>query len=185
AGNAAAAPPHASLSVEQLASKVGLYRDASTGNVGRIFVRDGQLMASADTGEDNSVGLTPLSANRFVVLGTPIAIEFVPAGNGRAPEIHVTGDGPKPVVSQKLEPFALSSKQLRAYAGEYGSPELEVTYTLAARGSGLVVQMPGRGDTVLRPIAQDVFAGGVLNVVKFSRDAHGVIMGFTVNTNGV
>jgi Domain of unknown function (DUF3471) len=129
--------------------------------------------------------LTPLSATRFVLPGTPVVVEFVPAANGRAPELHETGDGPKPIVSQKLEPFALSSQQLRAYAGEYGSPELEVTYTLAARGSGLVVRMPGRGDTVLQPIERDVFAGGVLNVVKFSRDPHGVITGFTVNTNGV
>ena len=37
----------------------------------------------------------------------------------------------------------------------------------------------------MQPVERDLFAGGVLNVVKFSRDAHGVITGFTVNTNGV
>jgi CubicO group peptidase (beta-lactamase class C family) len=185
ANSAPATPPHMSLSAEQLASKTGLYRDASTGTVGRIFVRDGKLMASADTGEDNSVELTPVSANRFVVLGTPVVVEFVPAKPGRPQEVRVTGDGPKPTVSQKPPAFAPSSKELRRFAGRYASPELDVTYTLAARGSGLVMQMPGRADVVLQPIFPDAFAGGVVNAVKFSRGAHGVVTGFTVNTNGV
>src|SRR5207245_309486 len=129
---------HVSLSAEQLASKAGLYRDPSTEAVGRIFVRDGKLMASADAGEGASVELTPVSANRFVVLGTPIAVEFVPAASGRAQEVRVTGTGPKPVVSQKLDPYSLSSTELSEFAGEYTSPEIEVTYTIAARDSRLV-----------------------------------------------
>jgi CubicO group peptidase (beta-lactamase class C family) len=177
--------PSVSLSDEQLARKVGLYRNPSTGAVGRIFVRDGKLMASADAGEGNSVELTAVSANRFVVPGTPIAVEFAPAASGRAQQIHVTGTGPKPVVSQKLDAFAPSSTELRAFAGEYTSPEIEVTYTLAARNSGLVLQMPGRPDVVLRPIFRDEFAGTLVNVVMFSRDAHGVVTSFTVNTSGV
>jgi hypothetical protein len=184
ASRATATPPKVSLSAEQLASKVGLYRDPSTEAVGRIFVRDGKLMASADAGEGESVELTPVSANRFVVLGTTIAVEFVPAANGRAQEIHVTGTGPKPIVSQKLDAFTPSSTELRAFAGAYTSPELEVTYTLAARDSGLVIQMPGRTDVVLQPIFPDAFAGAVVNVVKFSRDARGVVTGFTVNSSG-
>jgi CubicO group peptidase (beta-lactamase class C family) len=183
--SAAATPPHVSLSAEQLASKVGLYRDPSTEAVGRIFVRDGKLMASEDAGGEASVELTPVSANRFVVLGTTIAVEFVPAASGRAQEVRVAGTGPKPVVSQKLDAYSLSSSELRAFAGEYTSPEIEVTYALAGRDSDLVIQMPGRADVVLQPIFPDAFAGAVVNVVKFSRDAQGVVTGFTVNTSGV
>jgi len=147
-----ATPPHVSLSAEQLASKVGLYRDPSNESVGRIFVRDGKLMASEGAGEGESVELTPVSANRFVVRGTAIAVEFVPAAPGRPQEIHVTGAG-KPVVSQQVTTsFTPSSTELRALAGAYTSAELEGTYTLAARDSGLVIQIPGRADIVLQPI---------------------------------
>src|SRR5262249_1371303 len=151
-----------SLSAEQLASKVGLYRDPSNERVGRVFVHDGKLMASADAGEDHSVELTPVSANRFVVLGTPIVVEFVPATPGRPQEVRGTGDDPKPTGSQKLDAFAPSSRELRSFAGEYASPELDVTYTLIARNSGLVMQMPGRADVVLEPIFRDGFAGAVV-----------------------
>ena len=66
ASSGTATPPHVSLSAEQLASKVGLYRDPVTESVGRIFVRNGKLMASEGAGEGESVELTPVSANRFV-----------------------------------------------------------------------------------------------------------------------
>jgi hypothetical protein len=55
---------------------------------------------------------------------------------------------------------------------------------LVARDSGLVLQIPGRNDIVLQPIFSDAFAGGVVGVVKFSRDAGGAVTGFTANSSG-
>jgi hypothetical protein len=134
--SASALPPHVSLSAEQLASKVGLYRDQLTETVGRIFLRDGKLMASPGTGEDPSVELTPVGANQFVASGTPIAVEFIPAAPGRPQQVHVTGAGPKPIVSQQLTTsFAPSSAELRAFGAEYTSAEVEGTYTLAPRNA--------------------------------------------------
>ncbi len=184
AGRVIATPAHVSLSSEQLASKVGLYRDPVTESVGRIFLRDGKLMASEGAGEGESVELTPVSENRFVVSGTSFAVEFVPPAPGRPQEVRVTGVGPKPTVSQKVAPFAPSSTELRAFQGEYTSSEVEGTYTLAARDSSLVIQIPGRADVVLKPIFPDAFAGAIVGIAKFSRDADGVVTGFTVNASG-
>jgi CubicO group peptidase (beta-lactamase class C family) len=185
ANSTPATQPRVPLAAEQLASKVGLYRDPSTEAVGRIFLRDGKLWASADAGEENSVELTPVSANRFVVPGTPIELEFTPA-TGLAQEVRVVGDGPKPIVQERVvNAFAPSSTELRAFAGEYASRELEVMYTVTVRDPGLVIQMPGGADVVLRPIFLDTFHGSVVNVVKFSRDACGGVTGFTVNASGV
>ena len=182
---ASATPPPVSLSAEQLASKVGLYRNPSTESVGRIFLRDGKLMASAGVGEDESVELTPVSENRFVVSGTTITVEFVPAATGRPQEIHETSAGSKPIVSQLLSnSFAPSGAELRAFQGEYASAELEGTYTVAASDSGLVIHLPGRGDTALKPIFPDAFVGAGFGVVKFSRNAAGVVTAFTMNPPG-
>ena len=180
-----ATPTHVSLSAEPLASKVGVYYDPVSESVGRIFLRHGKLMASEGVGEDESVELTPVSENRFVVSGTPIAAEFLPGAPGRPQEIRVTGAGPKPTVSQKVASFTPSSEELRAFTGEYTSAEVEGTYTLVARDSGLVIHTPGRGDTVLQPIFRDAFVGSGFGVVKFSRDADGVVTGFTVYASGV
>jgi hypothetical protein len=181
-----AASPKASLSLEELQSKAGLYYDAASENFGRIFVRDGRLMASPGAGSGDEFELAPVDANHFAVVGTPVAIEFVPATAGRPQEIHVTGDGPKPSVSQLVtDTFKPSSAQLGAFAGDYISRELETTYTIRARDAGLVIQIQGRADVDLKPIVPDTFTGNLVGMVKFSRDAHGDVVGFTVNASDV
>ena len=180
----AAPPPVVSLKPEQLSGKAGLYRNAATDSVGRVFVRNGRLMASASAGEENSVELTPVAEDRFVVAGTPLAVEFVPADGDRPQEIRVTGEGPTPVISQLVPPFALSDREIREIEGEYVSPELPATYTIVRRDSGLMIQIPGRADIRLQPVFKDGFAGPI-GVVKLSRDAHGVVKGFTVKSADV
>ena len=96
----------------------------------------------------------------------------------------MTGDGPKPRVSQKVDAFAPSNIELRAFRGEYTSAEVESTYTLAAHDSALVIQIPGRTDIALQPIFPDGFAGAIVGVVKFSRDGSGAVTGFTANSSG-
>jgi len=181
-----AAPPTVSLSAEQLASKVGLYRDSSNESLLRISIRDGKLRAhpGADVAVVGGTELRPVSENRFL-LPSRTALEFVPAAAGRAQEVRVLAEGGKPRVFQQVNAFAPSSAELRAFEGEYVSSELETTYRLAVRDSGLVIQIKRMPDIVLRPTFTDAFMGAVVGVVKFSRDARGVVTGFTVTTRNV
>lgn len=185
ASNPTVPTTHAALSHEQLASKVGVYYDPVSESVGQVFVRDGKLMAREGIGEEEGIELIPVTANRFVVAGTTIVLEFVPGATGRPQELHQSGAGPKPIASQQLASFATSIEELRTFTGEYSSSELEGTYTLAVRDSSLVIQVPGRADIVLRPIFRDAFAGAVVGVVKFLRNRGGTVTGFTANTSGV
>lgn len=181
-----AALPRVSLSAEQLASKVGLYHDPLSDALRRIFVRDGKLMASRYAFGVGGTELRPLSANRFLLTSGTLEFEFVAAVDGGGQDIHEFLPGRKrPVVFQRVNAFAPSSAELSAFAGEYVSPELETTYTLAARDSGLVIQIRGRAEIVLGPIFADAFEGSRVGMVKFSRDANGVVTGFTVTSGGV
>src|SRR5262249_16138008 len=161
--NASTIVAKVSLSPEELASKAGLYRDATTELVGRFFVRGEKLMASTDAGEENFFELVPLDTNRFTIPGTAVVVEFVPSSDGRPQEAHGTGHGPKPKVSQRLPPFTPTSAYLRGFAGEYTSSEIETTYAVVTRGSDLVVEMPGRSSVTLRPVFEDAFAGSGLD----------------------
>jgi CubicO group peptidase (beta-lactamase class C family) len=182
--NTAAAP--VSLSLQDLQSKVGLYRDPSDDSVGRIFIRDGKLMASQDVSDSGGFELTPIGPNRFVILGTPIVAEFVPPTPGKPQEIHVTGAGTKPMVSQLITtPFTPSSAELRAFEGTYTSDEVHGTYTVVARDSGLIIQIPARADIPLQPLFTDAFGGNMVGVVKFSRNPHGVVTAFTTHAAGM
>jgi hypothetical protein len=184
AGSPTAAP--VSLSVEELGRKVGLYRNVSDDSVGRIFIREDKLMASDTASDRGGYELTPIGANRFAILGTPIVAEFVPAAAGKPQEVHVTGAGPKPIVSQLITTlFAPSAEHLRAFEGTFRSDEVHGTYTVVSGDSSLTIQIPGRLDISLQPLFTDAFGGNMIGLAKFSRKADGVVSGFTMNAPGV
>ena len=167
------------LDFEQLASKAGLYRDLTTEVIGRFFVRDGKLMASEGIEEANAVALSAVDATRFIIPGKAVVVEFVPASKDQAQQVRVTGVGSRPRISQQLPPLTVSSEQLRAFAGTYTSSEIETSYTVIARPTDLLVTIPGRRDSIVKPVFQDGFAG--LGIIKFTRDSCGAVTGFTLN----
>ena len=179
----APAPTSVSLSVQDLQSKVGLYRDLSDDSVGRIFIRDGKLIAGADDG--NEYELTPTAPNRFVIMGTSVVAEFAPSIAGKPQELHVTGAGPKLHISQLIAPFTPSNAELRAFEGTYTSEEVDGTYTMVAADSGLLLRVPTRADIKFEPVFSDAFSGKMLGVVKFSRDERGRVTAFTATAPSV
>jgi CubicO group peptidase (beta-lactamase class C family) len=174
--------------VAELASNAGLYRDLATDTYGRVYVRDGKLWASMDAGEGpaDSVELRPIDMNRFSIPGAPVVAEFVAPSEGRPRQIRVTGAGPKPFVSEQVvEGFAPTAAQLREYAGRYANADLNVTYALVARASGLVIQIPGRAEIALRPVFPNAFYGSLVDLIKFSHGAGPQATVFTVNRTSV
>jgi CubicO group peptidase (beta-lactamase class C family) len=178
----------AALTVAELASNAGLYRDLATGTYGRVYMRDGKLWASMDAGDGpaDSVELRPIDRNRFSIPGAPVVAEFVAPGEARPRQIRVTGAGPKPYVSEQVvEGFAPTAQQLREYAGSYANADLDVTYELVARASGLVLQIPGRAEIALQPVFPDAFYGSLVDLIRFSRGAGPQATAFTVNRSSV
>ena len=186
---AAAGPTRVVLTPEELAGKTGLYRDAATGTHGRVFVRDRTLWASADAGDGpgDSVELTPLGKDRFVIAHTPIVMEFIPGADGRPREIRATGMGPKPLTSERVEEgFTPTPSALQAFAGRYANADLDVVYSLETADSGLVLRIPGRADITLQPILPDAFYGSLVDLIRFSRDPRtDRVTGFAINRHSV
>ena len=187
-GGTAQTPPPVALTPDELGSKAGLYRDPATETFGRVYVRDGRLMASADAGDGpgDSVELTPIDRNRFIVPHTPIVADFVPASGTRPQEIHVSGIGLQPAISHRVETgFDPSPSELRAFAGTYANPDLDVRYTLVAAASGLLIRIPSRAEVPLQPIFPDAFYGSLVDLIRFSRDERRTVTGFTINRTSV
>lgn len=188
--SAASTPPtkakEITLSEGELVRWAGLYHDASDDSYGRIFVRGGKLRAAHRPGESEGFELTPVSPTRFVLVGTPIEVEFVPGSPGQPPQARVVGAGPRPAVMTKvLTEFRPSPADLQELAGAYMNRELEVTYALTVRDGRLVVTIPGRADIVLEPLVRDKFYGNLLDVASFARDSQGRVTGFSIRTAGV
>jgi CubicO group peptidase (beta-lactamase class C family) len=173
--------PAIQLSREQLEGKGGLYREIGGDTFARTFVRDGELRFALGTGTFESLRLVPVSETRFTIGESKFALEFTPPG--RATVLRGF-DGEKPTGTfARVEPFSPSPAQLRAYAGVYASEELDVEWTIAEHGATLVIRRPGNGDTVVEPLATDMFTT-IGDFMTFSRDARGAITGLTLTATG-
>jgi CubicO group peptidase (beta-lactamase class C family) len=170
------------LSADQLARVAGLYRNPLTDAVQRISVRDGNLVLGP--GAAPGAALTPVSPTRFLNPGGANAFEFTPATGARPTEMRIVAEGQKPVMFEQVAPFTPSAAELRAFAGEYASPELETSYTLVVSDTVLVVRTRKAADVPLRPTFADAFQASI-GIIRFTRDARGTISGFTVNTGRV
>jgi hypothetical protein len=86
---------------------------------------------------------------------------------------------------QVVEGFAPTAAQLGAYTGRYASADLGVTYNIAARSSGLVIQIPGREEVTLSPVFPNAFYGSLVDLIKFSGAPGRPAAAFTINRTSV
>jgi CubicO group peptidase (beta-lactamase class C family) len=173
----AASPAPVKLAEKELSDKTGLYRIGGVDQPALISIDHGRLMVRAYYRDGFDIELTPISANHFLLRNT-VPLEFIPASPGRPKQWQV-GEGKDERVWQ-LVTFAPSISEMRAYAGEYRSEELGASYTLEAHDSSLILKSP-TSEITISPFLKDVFVGDVAGIVKFTRNAHGVISGFTFN----
>jgi CubicO group peptidase (beta-lactamase class C family) len=75
-------------------------------------------------------------------------------------------------------------EQLRAYTGDYYSPELGVIYTVVLRDDALFATHHRLADTRLGPAAEDTFRLGG-RIMRFERDAAGAVAGFRLTGSRV
>ena len=117
--------------------------------------------------------VVPTAANRFQLFNTPF--EFLPAAAGK-PKAWRVGEGKDQRVWE-LVTLSLPPAELRAFAGDYHSDELNITFTVELKGSSLNV-----AHTVdVAPYEKDIFVGDWVGIMRFTRDARGAVDGFTLN----
>jgi CubicO group peptidase (beta-lactamase class C family) len=181
-----ATAPRASVAPEELEGKAGVYQHAGSGPFMRLFVLDGTLRWSRGIGTRGSLEMVPLTEGRFVIPGAvPLYFEFSSADGGRHLLCRTTSFAQAPATFERLDPFTPSSADLREYAGDYSSAELEVTYAVGPRGNGLSVRVPGRAGYVLEPCGRDLFQTSGGEAFRFERDSKGRIIQLTFMSNGV
>jgi CubicO group peptidase (beta-lactamase class C family) len=179
---AAHAPAPARIETSQLSAYEGLYRDANNEALLRIFVRDGTLRGSAGADIDEGWPTTPVGPDRFTIPGTGITLAFAPSGEG-GQTLRVSGEREAPSLLQRLMPFTPAPDSLPAFAGDYVCDELDTTYAIASTAVGLTVRIPGRAPIALKAIDPGGFAGPLVGVLRFTRDAGGQVSGFTLNAS--
>ena len=167
---------------DSLRSKAGTYLSKRGDAILRLQLRDNALWADSYFGP--CFKLEPLSENRFAVPELLAEIDFSGADNAHLTWMNkreeLESDKPHPF--DRVAPFTPAAAQLRYFVGVYRGPELDVPYPMTLERNRLVLHPPKKGELALQPVALDLFVGEETRI-RFTRDAHGQVSAFLLNTN--
>jgi len=165
-------PPSPSVAIDAAALHgfAGSYRDSTTDQVVRFAESGGNLTVSNG---GPGLALTHLGNNRF---WSPIAGEFRFERRDESWEATQYDDAWR---RYRPEPPGGPPAPLTDFIGDYSSPELEVTFKIAAEGDNLVLHARPNSRITLRPAYRDGF-GGAGRTVRFVRDRKGTVTGMRI-----
>jgi hypothetical protein len=175
---------------DRLRGWVGTYRDSRKGDVWRFNLADGKLRGDSGLGV---IEFRPLSDTSFDSADDPfLRLTFEPARDRAARKVTVRTVVSSPATLEAVEDVKPTAAELVAYAGDYRSDELRVTYRLERKegklwmkeliGSDGIVHTGIIPFSELRPMLFDEFdLRGAPVVFRFKRDANGHVTGFTLS----
>lgn len=171
------------LPVEQLKGKTGTFRDPLTGTICKLSTKKGKLMVNVF---GLSFQIAPLSKTQFRSVDAPVNvdIEFERQDQNRPLLIHMDVEGQKPTTFEAIQPVSPTAAQLKEYAGDYYSDELEVTYKLVLEESKLFLRRKKVPKEPLSPTLSDQFTvrGATIH---FIRDDQNKVSAFTLSSGRV
>lgn len=166
--------PAVSVGEAEMAAVAGTYWNP-TMRVLRFVMKDGQLTMDGEL-------FTPLGGGRFRVGERPDDVLFPPPKTGASQEMHILAPAGT-IVYSRVTVLSYSVTDLKAYAGEYRSDELDVTYTIVVMPEGGLAVLRKKVDPVpLTALKLDTFYGQSLgSAVTFVRAPSGNVTGFTIS----
>jgi len=171
------------LSEEKLKEKAGDYIQPKTGDIMRLFVREGKLYTRV-TGQ--AYPLAARSETEFRVLEVPVdtVLRFEKQSKGKPLLMHVSREG---IESETYESFEMpkpTPDQLKEYEGDYESEELLVTFRLRLKKDKLYFVHRNAPRNSLVMISVDRFNIGGMKI-HFIRDEENKITAFTLDAGRV
>jgi hypothetical protein len=162
---------------------VGSYYASQTDEVARIDQKGDSLTLGL---VGRSLPLKATGPATYAVTSLPVSVEFVANGQAPARAMRLRVGSDLRAEAVRFTPVAPSEQELRALAGSYYSPELDVTWPIAFRDGHLtlandateLVDISG----VLEPAMADVFTAGS-GLLRFTRDAAGRVTGYELSAS--
>jgi hypothetical protein len=168
------------LSEVQLASKVGIYYNATTFLTQQLEIREGKLVVATGPGLE----LLPLTNNRFRQEIYPVEFRFARTEEDGRLQLLLTRGKDRPVIYDKIEPVSLTLEEKTTYVGDYISPELGVTYKVMLEEDRLVLKRRKHGKIPLLPTIPDGFTTGKYSLI-FNSDGQKKISGFRLSSGRI
>ena len=178
---AAGAKLPVSVTPTQLQPFTGVYRDAAKGQIRRVTEKDGKLFIETF---GTLVELRPKSATEFEPVNFPVEVKliFEPAAGDALRKLRITGSEMVAASYEAVNVVTPTAAELAAYAGDYWSDELQVTYAFALEDGKLAVRTKNLPPWMLRPTVSDEFdVSGASVTIRFTRDAKNQLTGFLLD----
>jgi CubicO group peptidase (beta-lactamase class C family) len=157
------------------ATFAGKYLDPRTHIIYSFTASDGNLMAWGRV-------LRRISGDQFYDLeGNVITFEV----SDGVMQARLDIQGETYFSGRRVEGFHLGNVALAAYAGQFQSAELDVTYSLSVEQAALSLRNRDNSLEQLMPIGPDEFDASSLGRIVFHRDSDGRVSGLTVFTQDV
>ena len=171
------------LSEEKLKEKAGGYIQPNTGDIMRLFVREGKLYSRV-TGQ--AYPLAAVSETEFRVLEVPtdIVLRFEKQSKGKSLLMHMYREGAEPETYESFKMPKPTLDQLKEYEGNYESEELLVTFRLRLKKDKLYFVQRNAPRNSLVMILKDRFNIGSMKI-HFIRDEENKITAFTLDAGRV
>jgi hypothetical protein len=164
---------------EGIATRAGLYYNASSGALRKLSVEGRRLKLDMGAGRD----LRPASPDRFEVVGTGYRLEFTRSAEDQTLQLHEVHETEGVNLYSSVTVEEPGVERLAEYAGEYRSDELGVEYRLRLNDGALEMHRPKAAPDRLEPAFADAFLGhGQVTQIVFVRDAQGLVFGFDATT---
>jgi hypothetical protein len=168
---------------KKLKEKVGAYLNKETGDLRRLFFKDGRLYTKV---AGQNFPLMPVSESEFHVLDSPVEIVmmFEKKKEDKPLIVCIHQERKKPETYEAVQLVRPTPEQLKEYEGEYFSPELRVIFRLMLKDGKLYFVHKNASNIALRPIFKDRF-----NVkdwkINFLRNTENEVSSFLLNAGRV
>ena len=123
--------------------------------------------------------LFPESMAKFFLKTANVQVQFHPEKDGYVERLTVFAEG-KTIKGKRSQVKELTPEQMREYAGEYYSRELDTTYEIVLQDDMISARQRRHGDIPLVRTKEDVFTGmrWFFHKVQFVRNEKNQIAGF-------
>ena len=181
-----ARPGTITMTAEQMKTVAGTYWKRDNDDYQRILLKDGVLLS--DFGGDEYHQMKPFAESHFhieeVAWSERLDLHFVGGSGDKPARIEQSWDGGTPDVYELVAAVNPSPEQLREYAGEYVSDEVDPVYRLTVEGEKLTLLRLKQKPDSLQPATQDVFTGR-LGTLRFTRDSSHRVSGFVLDAGRI
>lgn len=172
------------LNESELRKKTGFYRNPQTGQILKIYIQQGILIANY--GDVLTFEIRPINKEAFISIDAPVSINinFEKKQGDKGSCIRIKAEG-REFIFESMDLPTLSISKLHEYIGEYNNHELDVIYRIFIKDKKLFLKIKDYSDTFLmKPTLSDEFT--VIGMtLKFARNLIGDVHEFNLSAGRV